>query len=990
MRFLIITLLIIVRVNTYAQELAYKQFTVKDGLPGSIVYYTLQDKNGFIWFATNQGASRFDGRTFTNYTKEDGLPDNEILKLYLDKYNNIWFISLTGIPAVFHNGTIKRFDNCAGVVAVCEDRKTDSIFLITNSNLYDKGVNGFYKSLNSSGKWQFAGYFKKEDQASLYNWPILRASSQAKINFYFSIINKKEYALWLKKDTLVRRYFFKTDDVGKLLLPFLKNSFFTLTKEGEGIIFYTDDSIYYADFHKISSVISMQRLRINSMYNPVNYLFCENDSTLWICTRNEGLLCIKNFLTPRLTIHSFLGKSFCTSIIKDQEQGYWVPTHGDGVYYLPDLSFHSLSAFPDLTNKNALCIKAIHKQVVAGFADGNIIIIENEGLQSRRFPEWAARNKSNHILDICSFRNNTLLLGSDYGLIFFSPRKTRKLNTLSVKALYLSDTGIFVGWSTCIALLNREGCFQKNLFFKRITCITGIGNQIYFGTLNGAFLLQHGAIQNLGQKYPVLSGTINHLDIAPDSALWISTQLGVAILKNSIVTLITKEQGLPGKMCKHVSFEGHTAWISTDKGISRLNYTWVQHQLNFSVSNITEEDGLISNDVNQTVPSGNSIWAATASGISFFSKNYTSHSIIRPRININKIVVDNQAVPVTDTIYVGYRAHKLLIDLSGISYRSGKQMRYDYRLKGLDSNWSNTINNSIEFPALPFGKFIFEVRAVDRWGITSDPSRSLFIIHEPPLWKTSWFLVVSYLVIAVLLACGFYIYYRRRQQQHEQEYELKKKIHNLEMMALRAQMNPHFIFNCLTSIQYYIIRADMRNANTYLHKFSTLIRQALQHSTDSSILLREEIKILKLYLDLEKMRMGSSMDYRMSVSDNLKQDDWSIPPMIVQPYIENAIKHGIAPLQHQKGVLHVEVTHSATYIEFVIEDNGPGIHVSAHDKRPYDHEYTSMGNSITASRIDAINAMQKNKILVQVTDKRQSGQATSGTIVHLSFPINPY
>jgi sensor histidine kinase YesM len=112
--------------------------------------------------------------------------------------------------------------------------------------------------------------------------------------------------------------------------------------------------------------------------------------------------------------------------------------------------------------------------------------------------------------------------------------------------------------------------------------------------------------------------------------------------------------------------------------------------------------------------------------------------------------------------------------------------------------------------------------------------------------------------------------------------------------------------------------------------------------------------------------------------------------MIVQPYIENAIKHGIAPLQHQKGILHIEVTHSADYIEFMIEDNGPGIHATISSAHTYNHDHTSMGISITASRIDAINAMQKNKILLQVTDKQQSGQAASGTIVHLSFPINPY
>src|SRR5258707_9599636 len=94
------------------QEVSYRQFTVKDGLPGSIVYQSLQDRNGFIWFATNQGVSRFDGRTFRNFSKEDGLPDNDIVKLYLDKHNNVWFISLMGIPSVFYHNSIIRFDNC--------------------------------------------------------------------------------------------------------------------------------------------------------------------------------------------------------------------------------------------------------------------------------------------------------------------------------------------------------------------------------------------------------------------------------------------------------------------------------------------------------------------------------------------------------------------------------------------------------------------------------------------------------------------------------------------------------------------------------------------------------------------------------------------------------------------------------------------------------------------------------------------------------------
>src|ERR1700759_2057260 len=141
MRCTLLIAFILVGLSCCCQELSYKQFTVKDGLPGSIVYQCLQDNNGFIWFATNQGVSRFDGRTFKNFSKEDGLPDNDILKLYLDKYNNVWFISLLGIPSVYYNGAIHRLDSCQSVYAIVEDFLTDSIFLI--AHISKSGVNHF-------------------------------------------------------------------------------------------------------------------------------------------------------------------------------------------------------------------------------------------------------------------------------------------------------------------------------------------------------------------------------------------------------------------------------------------------------------------------------------------------------------------------------------------------------------------------------------------------------------------------------------------------------------------------------------------------------------------------------------------------------------------------------------------------------------------------------------------------------------------------------
>jgi len=955
-------------------------------LPGSIVYHSLQDKNGYIWFATNQGVSRFDGRTFTNFAKEDGLPDNEILKLYLDKFNNVWFLSFMGVPSVFINGAIKRFDNCKGVIAICEDKQTDSIIFLTEFHRYEDSVIRIYRSPNCSGKWQFTEYIKKGlPQSLVFGSSALNASSTKKINFYFSVTDKREYILDIKAPTVSKKYIYKFIHPWWVPLPFVKKIFFSLTSDQKAIVFSTTDSLFFAGLNKSQGIASLEQL--NLAFANINCFFCENDSTLWICSR-VGLICIKNFLTSHFSVRTFFTQSDCTAIIKDEENGYWITTQGDGVYFLPNLNFYTFPNNRDIISQNAVCIRTLNKQfLIVGLADGNIVRLNHSSFAWEKLPGWTVKEKNCHIRDVWLLGNTAYYVGTDIGGFILSGSIRKKICE-AVKGLFLSGSQLFTACHDYLHVFDTRGNYIKNIFIGRTTCITGRDSTVYWGTLNGVYAFSKGNTQFLGKKYPALAGVINHIDIAADSSVWISTQQGIVVMKDTTFTTIKKEQGLLSNTCKHISFDQQKAWVATNKGISVIDYHWHQNSIVYSVSNITEEDGLISNDVNQTTVAGDYIWAATGAGICWFSKSYMGHSCFHPLINISRIVSGNKSLFVTDTLHLHYPTGKLLIELSGISFRSGKQIKYEYRLKELDSNWNRTLNNVIEFSALPFGRFVFEVQSIDRWGVKSDQPQRIIIINTPPFWKTTWFLVLTYFILAASLGAAFYIYNRRRSQKREQEYRLKKKVHDLEMMALRAQMNPHFIFNCLTSIQYYIIRADIRNANNYLHKFSTLIRQILEHSTDSTIVLREEIKILELYLDLEKLRLNDRMEYHLIVEGDLDQDNIWIPTMIVQPHVENAIKHGIASLQNRKGILTIEIKASGDYIEFIIEDNGPGIHSTMKSKSRYDKDYVSMGTRITGNRINAINAIQKNKILYSVVDKHNDEQP-SGTIVYLSFPLTP-
>ena len=926
---LLAAILLITGLRALSQNPSYTQYTVKDGLAGSIVYQALQDNNGYIWFATNQGVSRFDGKVFRNFTKADGLPDNEILKMYLDKFNNIWFISLSGIASVLDHKGIHIIRNCKAVFSVAEDVPTNSIYLLTEFFKSNKRVMGCYPSPDNPGHWRFSDtvHVLPEDNHYL---PMIRIASH------------------------------------------------------KGIVFY-NNAIYLVDSTRFLRIISLKDLHLADF--NINGMLHDNDTILWICTRNQGLLKVNNIFSRHKTVQSFFPEAFCTSILKDREGSYWVTTHGDGVYYLPNLDSYYIQESSRLAGKDVKCLQPVHSHTLAaGFANGDVMLIDQDSLKAIPFTRWKNANKNNRILDIKPFDADHLLVGTDLGLhlLSYAGAFRRVGYALSIKNIFLSkDRTIMVACAEGLCILETRSGQITTVYRSRTTCVNGIGMDYYFGTLRGMYVYSHRNLQYLGDVYPALSGVITHIDMGNDSSIWVSTPQGLAVLKNRHIQVLGMAQGLLSDLCKGVSIEANTAWVSTDKGVSRLAFRWEGKTLIYSISNITENDGLISNDVSQTALSGDYVWAATSRGVSFFPKVFMPHSMQSPLINISITsgVKDEMINP--DSAVVHYKNNKLSLGLSAISFRSGGEVGYRYRLKDLDTAWMSTKNNFLEFSLLPFGNHLFEVQAVDRWGVASSQTKRMVIVVSPPFWKTDWFLLITYFLIASVIGFIMYIALRMRQRKKEEKFHLQKKIGELEMMALRAQMNPHFIFNCLSSIQHYILRADVRNANLYLYKFSTLIRKILQ--ANSFITLSEELSILELYMELEKLRLGDRMDYRIHVSDTLNPSALLIPSLILHPFVENAVKHGIPPLKEEKGIIHIDFQLSGNYLVCTIEDNGAGIHSSGVKQEAHLPGYRSLGSDITRTRINIINTLQKGKMQLKVMDKRQAGLDINGTVVQVYF-----
>jgi signal transduction histidine kinase len=327
--------------------------------------------------------------------------------------------------------------------------------------------------------------------------------------------------------------------------------------------------------------------------------------------------------------------------------------------------------------------------------------------------------------------------------------------------------------------------------------------------------------------------------------------------------------------------------------------------------------------------------------------------------------------------------------LSGIS-SIGLDYSFKYRLVGENSTWISvpSAQYSVNFPAIAAGKYIFEVIAIATDGAESTPIQITFNIALG--WWQNWWLWLAvaflvFLIIAIIVAL--------RIENINQKNKLIIEKMNLQahardgmLAAIRSQMNPHFIFNALNTIQSYIYTNDEDKANSYLGKFSDLIRQILDASQLTHIPLSREISMLQLYLDLELMRFENTLHAVITVDPSVPTDQIEIPPMMVQPYVENAIKHGLLhkPTDRQ---LSINISMQHDYLQIAIFDNGVGRVKSQqiNSQRPKSHQ--SFATKANQNRLELLNQNRSRKIELSITDHVNHLGVGTGTTVLLKLPL---
>nr|WP_226905067.1 two-component regulator propeller domain-containing protein [Pedobacter schmidteae] len=956
----------------YSQTTHIQHFSTKNGLPSNNCYYTLQDSKGYIWISTDAGVSRFDGKVFENFSIDDGLPDNQILQVKEDKSGKIWFLALNGQLSYFYNGKIYNQNNDkllrllkfnAVIVSFFEDSK-GRIWFGTNKNvlvMWDGRT--VMKYISADLEHEYLGTFIHEDKSG---------------------------TIWAFSNRCIRVF---------------KNNTFTITSHGtlplsyKTILNLPNKSLGYLDKDGLNIRNNEQQrllLKIDTalLTNDPGYFYLDRNDDIWLSNAN-GVYQIE----PSGKTTAYLKNIPSSQVIKDAKNNMWFTTNS-GVYMLPRKE-ERLYIINKSNGLNTDMVKSVTKddrnRLWLGMDEGHINVIDLQTFLVNKI-QLPEKKRYASIKQITyDTWHRAMYFSSDYGLgrvnhidgkrdIDYLKETNNRM--FVVKSFSMPDSNkLALALSSGVFILpDRIHQFKfTSLFFK--PGIDFFSNRAYrvfydqqqnlwFSNINGLSKLSNGVLNNYFETHLLLTKRINDIQELEDGTIVLATDgYGIAFLKNNkIIRLITHKDGLADNICKRLFVKDNYLWVVTNNGINRIALNDKQP----GIESFEYTNALLADDVNGLYVDNRYAYFATNSGLIYFSYHKTNDKKEAPKVLISSIINNKSKLGLNDAMHIlAPSSNNITFTYSAIDFQN-KTITYRYRLKA-DANWTETRSRRLEFSSLEPGDYAFELSAKSNNSNWSSPTRVNFSLKRH-FWQTGWFLTGIFLLAGFVFYKVAVIITRIQKNKEQQQLLLKNKILMLEQQALQAMMNPHFVFNVMNSIQHYINTKDTNSANKILTGFAKLIRKNLEICTKSFISLDEELEYLNLYLSLEKKRFGEKFEYKIQVNNAIDREETLIPSMILQPYIENAIWHGLMP-KETGGTLNIHIgLNGPDHLLIQIIDDGIGIDNSLKNKKGH---HVSQGMNLTRERINLLNQVEANPIQIEI---KQNG--ISGTYVSIWIPLN--
>lgn len=956
MKKICLLIFIITNAIAYSQDYTYTHYDAKDGLAGSTVYCADQDKDGFIWFGTETGLSRFDGTNFLNFTIDQGLPDNEVIKIFCDSHNRVWLSLFRPEICYIYNGKVHNQSNDSllkkihlkGIAwQVCEDKDGD-ILIREYAALHIITPSGIIRNISR-----------------LSNHPGFFSASAINQNGNFLVCDSTSiYEVLANGDSKF------------LKRPSTPLKFAELLKLSSKIVFTPADSAIY-------EASTLQGNVIKFYHNPPTIINSQILKDSLICFNKINGCFIENFYTQK-RLGDLLPAEQVSSAFIDDEGTYWFTTLGHGIFKLNSSVIKTIQLKRESGNTlSVFSITKFNNSIVIG-TDGCYLFFMDPSKPDKinRYKFHYPFEVKSRVLDIETFDNN-LYVGTD-DIVFETKfhQIIKVKNFLGVKDMFLlnQDT-LLIGTTKNLLLFDtRKFRISKSFFDERVTCLNSIGSQIYIGTIDGLVIKDLVTGVETRPNIPLLKNRITAIEKDSNNVFWISTYgAGVVAYKNGKILIeFSMKNGLNSNICRCLSVSNKTLWVGTDMGLNQVSLEGSPRV----VAGFSNTDGLPSNIINTVYEDSETVFVGTSGGITYFnSKNSNPKS---------KCLLYVKAISSgSDTLSgINIRLHpahnEIKFDYVAVSFNSGGHIKYYYKIDQLKNTWDQTNNTSITFPSLPPGNYTFRIKAINKYGINSRTIVIPFMV-EKKLWQQVWFQVGAVILIALLLWYFIGLRIKSIKRQASEKKIITEQIAELKQKALKSQINPHFVFNCLNSIQQYIIDNDIQGSNRFITSFARIIRKTLDFSERNEISLKEELSYLDDYLKLEQERFENSFQYFLNIDESVNTDFFKLPPLLLQPLIENAIRHGVRARADEKGVINITTELDDSYVSIIIQDNGPGILYSK-QSRMININHNSMGINLVKERIKVLNDLQNQKILFSVSEVNNTS-SFKGTIIKIQFPV---
>lgn len=941
-----------------AQNPFYKILGLSAGFPCSTVYDVYQSKNGLIWLATDVGLFSYDGFDVKNQ-ENTYHSDKSVTNILEDNSGKIWCQTFKGI-----------FYYTQGDSLVMEQSISNSHRFYAAQMLNGNTI----ATLTESGVTFFDTRTKKSKVIRIPRLNVIIPTYSDQDRLVLNAIQEHAQYTVYENGTVRKKPLSHLS--GTAYTTRFNNQLVTITKEYPYRIILENDSAIHLPFQ-------------NNIHFYVNNVKAISKNRLALCTSNGLYLLDKNYNI--INRNGYYTDVNVSNMIEDTEGNYWLSSINKGLVFTNQ--FNIILNRPDY-----VFLTVCHSKDALYFGTQENTVIKMD-FKTKAFDTiYHSPVKQNIAHVLYNDRRNELVFSNMQFNVMNLQTKAIKSLWLKVNAIdRLDDSHYILAHGGGLSIYPNDNSVMVTKWRNNQSVVNGnlisiharaephyhvkyINDRIYFSTASGLFEYTTKGIKPIHYQNTPLN--INNLGVINNELIVITYNVGtLKYSKGKLVPVFNKKNGMSkSDVYLGKTFENKLYLLLYD-GMQCYDPATNQH---YSV-NMT--DGVESDLADFTVLH-DTIHATNYEGFLSFKLDSTLATKTKPRIILNTFCVNDLPTDTMANQSFGYDQNNIKINYSLIDYRGRKFTKVYYKLNRADWVETNPKHKELLFTALEPNDYVLQLKAVNYRGYESNCIMLKFVI-KPPFYKTWWF--ISLIILLITGAIIFIALYRIRilKGMQAKELERQKLLHEVDLSnikSLRAQMNPHFLYNALNAIQSYIYTGNKETAVASLGIFSDLSRGVLESSRNKEISLFDEIALIENYLKLEVMRLPK-IKYQITVDGNLNLHDTYIPTMIIQPLVENAVYHGLSN-KRGEGTLTIQCILAHNMLEVVIQDDGIGRSAASKLRQRALKKSASFSTSANLSRIELLNANKEHKITQTITDLYTEHGEAVGTKVTLIIPFN--